>query len=130
MSGTRMPIISKRAFNFDNGSATVVAVKAVDVTNWREGTLLVRVHESGVASSSTLKVEAYITAPSQEEPSVDFVGTTAKATCTLDSSSSAGDLEVAALSDDFGAYLQINVVGTQSGGNCNATISAELVLKT
>ena len=130
MAGTTRNVISKRSYNFDNGSATVVAVKAVDVTNWREGTLIVRVHDSGVASSSTLKVVAYITAPSDDEPSVDFVGTTAKATCTLTSTSAAGDLEVAALSDDFGAYLQIKVEGTQSGGNCNATISVELVLKT
>ena len=30
---------------------------------------------------------------------------------------------------DFGAFLEVTVVGTRSTGNCNVTISAELVLK-
>ena len=131
MAGTRKTIIDKVEYNFNNGSGTVVAVKAMDVVNWREGALLVRVHSTDVASSSTLDVIARIIAPTEEEPSVDYIYTTTDiAKVTLNSSTTAPSLERAAMADDFGAYLQITVVGTKSGGNCAATISAELVLKT
>ena len=129
MSGTVIPLITKRDFNFDNGTATVTVVKAVPVSQYTEGVLLVRVHSSGIASSSTLEVRARTTAPTAEEPSVDFVNDTSMASVSLDSDAAAGDLERAALTDDFGAFLQIQVEGTQDGGNCNAVISADLVLK-
>jgi hypothetical protein len=130
VAGQIIPVISKREYDFGTGDATVIAVKAVAVTGFREGTLLVRVHSSSFGGSSKIDVIAKTTAPSSEEPSLDFVNATAVATATVNSSSgTAGTLVKAALSDDFGAYLQISVVGDLDTGDCKATISVEIVVK-
>ena len=130
MSGILIPLIAKQTFNFNAGAATIVAVKAQAVLPWREGALLVRVHEEDVASSSTIEVIARIIAPCPEEPDVDFIWTAADiAKVTINSSTTAPSLQRDDMLDDFGAFLQITVVGTPSGGNCVATISADLAVK-
>ena len=130
MPGQSHTILSKRLFNFVNGSATFVVAKAVPVVNWTQGSLLARIHDASFTGNSKIEVIAKTTAPSAEEPSVDFIATgTAVATATIDSGNSAGDVEKASLAADFGAFLQITVVGTLDTGNCSATISIELVLK-
>ena len=130
MPGQSHTILSKRLFDCANGSATYVAAKAVPVVNWTQGSLLVRVHGASFTGASKFEVIAKTTAPSAEEPSVDFIATgTAVATATIDSGNSAGDVEKASLAADFGAFLQITVVGTLDSGDCNATISIDLVLK-
>ena len=130
MPGQSQPILSKRLYNFVNGSATFVAAKAVPVVNWTQGSLLARVHDASFTGSSKIEVIAKTTAPSAEEPSVDFIATgAAVATATIDSGNTAGDVEKAALGADFGAFLQITIVGTLDTGNCSATISIDLVVK-
>ena len=130
MTGTRIPLISKRSFDFNGGSGTVIAVKAAPVLQGRQGVLLVRVHDHDVAGSSTMDVVARLSAPCEEEPDVDFVWTGAEtAKVTVNSSTSAPTLQRDDMLADFGAFLQITVVGTKSGGNCQATISAELAIK-
>lgn len=87
------------------------------------------VHSEDVAASSTLKIVAYVTAPSGEDPALDFDYGTAVATCTINSSTVAPVLLLANLTAGFGAFLVIKIEGVQSGGNCTATISVEIVAK-
>ena len=130
MPGQNIPILSKREYNFTNGSGTVIVAKAVPVAQWTQGSLGVRVHAASFTGNSKIEVVVKTTAPSPEEPSVDFIDTTAAiATATVDSGNSVGDLERSALADDFGGFVQITVVGTLDTGNCVATISADLVVK-
>ena len=87
MAGVSMNLLSKREFNFDSGSGTVTVLKAVDVTPYTEGVLLVRVHAADIAGSSSMQVRARTTAPSTEDPSVDFVYTTVSSSSPLTYSS-------------------------------------------
>lgn len=128
-----IPLFTKRVFEF-GGSHTQVAVKAVDVSQYTEGVVLVRVHANDIsAGTGTIDVMARMTAPSSDEPDTDFVrdgSSEEKAKATVDENSAAGDLEVGALSSDFGSFLRIDLDGTMgTSGTVKATLSADLVVK-
>jgi hypothetical protein len=130
VAGTTIPLISRRTYNFDNGSATIVVAKAVNVVQWTSGLLVVRVHSASIGTSSSVKVSLFKTAPSAEDPATDFEDTSsAVASAGPSAGAGAGELETAALSSGFGGFLQVSVVGTLSTASCIAEISAELVLK-
>lgn len=126
MSGMTIPLFTKRTFTFAD-TMTVPVVKAVDVSHYTEGSLIVRVH-GGTIDAGSIAVRARTTAPSPEDPSVDFVSTSNAAIVTLTTASS-GDLGTGALSSDFGGFLRVDVVGTYVSGTLTATLSAELVVK-
>lgn len=128
MAGTTIPLITMREYDFAS-SGEVVVIKAVPVQNWTSGILQVRVHATTVTSSSTIDVKAYVTAPTNEDPTKDFVAGSAAGTAQIDSSTTAPGLVLATVSANFGAFLRIVIAGTVSGGTCKATISADLVLK-
>jgi hypothetical protein len=133
----KIPILTERLYDFSNlgsgATSDVVIVKAIDVSAYRSGTLQVRVHDADYGSNSpTLKVVAYMTCPSIDDPSVDFVGD-AKATVTLEggvTTVAAGELGDAALAASFGSHLRIVVEATQAdpADTLRATLSADLVL--
>jgi hypothetical protein len=133
MAGTTIPLWNKRSFNFNNLTAGTseshVAVKAISVERYREGQLIVRAHTRDIVNaSSMIEVVASTTAPSAEDPSVDYVFTTASGTATIDDGSTT--VVASANLSNFGGFLRISVMGTRiSTGNCSAELSAELVLK-
>ena len=129
MSGTTIPLITKREYDFDAGAATVVIMKAVRVEQYTEALLELRVHANSVTSSSTIDLKAYTTAPTDEDPSNDFVASTSSASAQITSSTAAPGLVVVGLTANFGGFLKITLEGTPSGGTCTATVSANLVLK-
>lgn len=132
-----IPVLSERLYDFSSlGSSvqtTVVLVKAIDVAMYRSGTLNVRVHLADYgAGSPTLQVVAYVTAPSCDEPDVDFIGD-AKATVVLKDGSTdigTGELGRDDLTASFASHLRIVLEATQAStmDTLQATISAELVL--
>ena len=129
MPGQVIPILSKRPFDFVSGSGTSVLIKAVPCGSYTEGVLLVRVHSGTFGSGSSIALVAQTTAPSGEDPSIDFLANPPVATATVTTPTSAGQLVKATLASGFGAFLQIKVIGTLSGSPCNAVISAELSVK-
>jgi hypothetical protein len=127
MAGMTIPLFTKRAFTF-SATTTTPVVKAVDVSHYTEGALIVRVH-GGTIDAGSIAVRARTTAPSPEDPAVDFVSTSNVAVVTLSTGLGSGDLGVGALSANFGGFLRVDVVGTYSSGTLSATLSAELVVK-
>jgi len=133
MAGQVMPLWTKRSFNFNGLTAgsteAVVAVKTVDVSAYREATITVRAHTRDIVNaSSKIEIIAYMTAPTGEDPAVDFVSGTALTTATI-TSGSTSVLSTANLST-FGGYLRVVVLGTRvTSGNCSADLSADLVVK-
>jgi len=131
--GIVTPLWNKKSFNFNNLTAgtseTDVAVKTVACERYREGLLIVRAHTRDIVNaSSKIEIVAYTTAPTAEDPSVDFVFTTASGTATVANGSTSVVASVALA--NFGAFLRILVVGTRvTSGNCSADLSADLVLK-
>ncbi len=121
-------VIPKTTYDFTSGSATHVVCRALDVTASSQGALLVRAHDHSIASGGSVVVTVKISAPSHEEPSIDFIGDEV-ASATLNSSSPAAPLLI---KDDldaaFGGFLWVEVVGTQGSGTTSATISCDLAM--
>ena len=128
MAGQVIPILSKVSYDYASGTGEAVLIKAVPVAGYTEGALLVRVHSGSFGAGSSIALVAQTTAPSREDPAVDFLNTTPVCTATVNTST-AGTLVKATLASGFGGFLQIKVVGTLSTGPCTAVISAELSVK-
>lgn len=133
MAGMIIPLWNKKSWNFDNLTAstseTHVAVKAVASERYTEAMLVVRAHTRDIVNaSSKIEIVAFTTAPSGEDPSVDFFSSTASGTATIGNGSTSM-LATAALAN-FGGFLRIQVIGTRNtSGNCNAELSADIVMK-
>ncbi len=126
-----MPVINlvpRRSFSFST-TTTVTLATNVDVGQWREATLLVRLHTNGLGSGSTAAFNAKIVAPSRDEPSVEFVYSTAVATVSFSTSDAAGSLGRGAFTSNFGAAIKVELVATKGSGACDFTISVDLVTK-
>jgi hypothetical protein len=141
MAGTTITLFPKRTFTFTNmvGSGQTLEVpiiKALDVTEWIQGTLIVRVHSATITTAgSTIDVLLKNTAPTPEDPSLDFlvVPTSAVATATVNTTVAGNDpcIVVAQLSSGFANMLQVSVLGTQatSSTTITASLSAFLVMR-
>jgi hypothetical protein len=138
MSGTIIPIFSRRRFDFSNlgagGTTSFEVAKGFDSSQYTEGALLVRVHSgTNIGDTATVLVSVLTWAPSQEDPAKnsDFLGTTA-ATVTVTSSHTGPNLLKGDFSGNFGGQLLVGVLAlqdTNSEESMIAVLSAELVLK-
>lgn len=128
MAGMIIPLFTKREFSF-SADTTVPVVKVVDVSQYTEGSLIVRTHDATISAGSIV-VRARTTAPCAEDPSQDFIDTSSDvATVTLTTTASTGELGRGSLSSNFGGFLRIEVEGNYTSGTLDATISADLVVK-
>ena len=86
MAGTTLRLFFRRDFDFGGlplGATAAFAVEGnVDVSAFRTGTLLVRVHDEAIPTGHVLRVRLYATAPSVEDPLLDFVTTSAVMTAS------------------------------------------------
>lgn len=139
MSGQVVTLFPKRTFTFTSlqsgGSIEVPIIKALDVSQYTEGTILVRCHSKTMSvSGSTVDVNAYVTAPSAEDPATEFVhnaGSTPRGTVQILAADSAPLMKIGSMTANFGGMLRITVKGTQGSGTGTFTVdlSAELALK-
>lgn len=133
MAGVIIPLWNKKSWNFNNLTAstseTHVAVKALSSERYTEALLVVRAHTRDIVNaSSKIEIVAFTTAPSAEDPSVDFFSSTASGTATI-ANGSTTTFATAQLAN-FGGFLRIHVIGTRgTSGNCSSDLSADLVLK-
>jgi hypothetical protein len=133
MSGTTISLFSRREFDFSKVQGQrcvdIMLVKAVDVSQYTSGTLEVRVHSRTISGvGANICVLAYTTAPTAEDPTVDFVDYSAPvASITVDDSDRRAPpvLATAALSPGFGGMLAIVVRGAQPRVPVD-TLAAEL----
>jgi len=77
MPGIVLRVVSKQSYTapgFSGSTQTVyiVVARAINIAQWREGTLEVRVHENS-SLSSTANLYACAEAPTEEDPGQDFV---------------------------------------------------------
>lgn len=136
MAGIVKTIFCIRTWDFSGlqagaGNAEEFCVlKDFPVGGYREGTILVRVHDADVVNpSSKIEVRAIETAPCVEEPESDFEGdqlATAEVTGIAEPA-----LVAANFTAPFGRAVTIYVKGTQGSASTNviAKLSAVLVLK-
>lgn len=76
MSGVVMRLLSRTDFNFanvqGNQTVTVWPTQDIDVSRYREGTMLVRVHSSTIGPTATLVAALRSALPSKEDPAQFF----------------------------------------------------------
>jgi hypothetical protein len=134
MSGTIIPLFSRRNFTQTAGITTpeIILVKAVDVSKYTQGVLIVRAHTwTAGGAAPTISVIARNTAPSMEDSARDFVITaSAVATGSVTGLTITDKLVMTTLTANFAGMLQISVqVATPGAATINADLSAELVMR-
>ena len=107
-------------------------VKSLEVTEYRQAVLLVRVHAITITGSPSLVVRAYVTAPTPLDPSADFVHTGFWLASASIVGASAGDLVRAPLGGNVGAHVRVTISATQNASmpeTIQARLSAGLLVR-
>jgi hypothetical protein len=134
MSSLLVPLFSLRNFSFSTLTAStsleIVLVRALDVLEAREASLLVRVHARTIDSGSSIAISLRAVAPSQEEPGTDFPDDTSPLATVTISAGTTVTLGMASVTSGMPAWGRVVIKGTRgSSGSCQADLAADLVLK-
>lgn len=143
MAGVNMRLMSKTSLDYSTlgagGQQMMMVNTAINVTNYKEGTLLLRLHGAPtIGGNAAIKLALVRTAPTEEDPGILFysvdpmlVAMTIDAATTLPTGA-AGMLLAASLPSNFGGYVALAVTGIQDPvglQTIKATISIDLNLK-
>jgi len=137
MPGAQITLFPRRSFDFSNvipgESVATQIIKAMDVSQYTEATLIVRVHSrTDIRDAAEFKVLLATTSPTPEDPTSDFIHPTPVAAATINSTTVIPSLVVEQLTPGFGAQLTVFVEATQDAAGAKpieVELSAELVLK-
>jgi hypothetical protein len=134
MAGTILRLMPRTDFDFGkvqaSNSVIVWTSQNIDVSRYREGTMLVRVHALNIGTTATLVVALRAVQPSQEDPAQYFRSTTDLAFVVL-GNGTAPQLQVAALPANFGGFVSLQLRASQPAVATTliATLSVDLSLK-
>jgi len=140
MAGVNMRLMNKTALDYSqlavNQQQMLIVNTSINVTNYREGTLVVRVHGAPtIDGDASIQVVLVRMAPTEEDPALLFAPVSPPlATVTIDHDtvgSQPAALLAAALPSNFGGYLGLAISGVQDSTvrTIKATISVDLNLK-
>jgi hypothetical protein len=132
MPGVLLRLIPKQTLTVPITANTIMVVKGIDVSQYREATLLVRIHPGGTNSGATLTFRVYIDGPTQEDPATDFFPATDLANATAPSTAAFNTVALltnALGSSNLGGYLRLHVISGGSGSASTAVISVDLSAK-
>lgn len=131
MPGTTIELFTKRTFDFAGADGSVIVIRSLGVQGWTEGVLNVRVHANNLGAGEQINVIAYPISNTAEDPSVDYRDDTAGSITevSVTNSDTAPALKTGSLASDFGGALQIAVEAESGTSPNDATLSAQLVLK-
>lgn len=111
-------VFEKRSFVFSTLSGTselyVVLCPALPVLDYTRVKLAIRVHALTMSSGQLLRVYAWGTLPSEEDPAQDFVDSTAFLSVDITSSTIAPALVTSRATYDPDAFLKISLRATQA----------------
>ena len=128
--GIVVRVMGKRQLIYTANQTTIIA-RAISAKDHREGTVLVRVFDNQMGTSSSITVTIKACAPSEDAPEIDFTSDTAVATAVIDTgtASATGKLVRGAFAANFGGWVLVQIDAAKGSGNCNATIDIEISLK-
>lgn len=139
MAGRIISLFPRTLYNCGNlaggTSLEVVLVDVVDVGEFTEGTLIVRIHSnSSITGAAQLDVLLRCTAPSVEDPGVSFVDTsTALATASVTETTLTNKINVVrAQLSAVGGLVRVSIKASQDPAgpqSIQANLSAILVVK-
>jgi hypothetical protein len=135
-----MRVVPKRTLDFTSVSSgpnnvqEVVLAQGIDVSDWREISLMVRTHSNSITNSvGNIQIYAYLEGRTQEDPGILFATTTPQGTYTITASTPQQEYAVNALNANAGAMIKIVAKGTRvhslTGNTIKADVSVDLSLK-
>lgn len=136
MSGAIIPLFPKKSFTA-TGAANVEndEITSVDVTQYTQAVLEVRLHPDpnlAIPSGGSIEIIVEMTAPSAEDPGEDFViEESPRQSVTFDSTdvSNAPVLKRRVVNAGFGGFVRVRSIVSNTSGNVQADLSAQLVAK-
>jgi hypothetical protein len=129
--GIIIPVFSLKTLTFAATTTIAPLVRVIDVRQWRELTLLLRVFSNSNGSGSSITIRVRACAPSEEGPDVDFVDATNLASLVISDSGTtpAGTLIRGVVTANFGGWVQILVEATKGANPCAAAVNADFSAK-
>jgi hypothetical protein len=129
-----MEVSPIREFNFDGlssgNTAVIDLMDRIDVSQWTEGQLMVNVHSRTIGASGKIEIRVFADGYTADNPSIDFMGSSALATVTVDGSTGATAYLTQAFSAGFGPLVKVRITGTgPSSGGCKAELTIRACLK-
>ncbi len=131
--GQVIRVLSKRIVDFDEivvgNDVDAILVPKIPVVDLGMVVLQVRVHGNGISGDASIVVALEHTAPSEDEPDLDFVASTPAASVTIDAVTPKGALLIAFASTGVGSCLRLKATGVRRSGSETAAVelSADLV---
>jgi hypothetical protein len=140
MAGTVLQVVPKRTLDFTSVSSgsgqaqEVVLAQGIDVSAWREVSLMVRAHSTTFGGNvGQIDIYAYMEGRTPEDPGILFTNTTSLGTVTINSSTVAPLYSVTSLGSNVGSMIKIAAKGTRTtslGSNAlKADVSIDLSFK-
>ena len=133
MAGRRVELFGKRTFDMtDVARSETMTVELIDrlvVQGAERGTLLVRAHTADMSGGGDMNVVLQQTAPSSEDPSVDFIASSNVVSAAVPTSGPAVKISGVDLTSVGMVRVVLEAVQSSGGGTLTADVSAELVLK-
>jgi len=135
---TPVVVLPERQFSFpgpDSGTQNLMMLERIDLLQWRELTLRVRVHSHTLAgSSNTISVSVLPQSWTEEDPGLIFLGATAAGSVTMGTSTPSPALLTASIAtlgaNAIAALGALQVTGVRVGaGTMNATLSIDICHK-
>ncbi len=135
MTGRTIRVCPPRDFDFSGLAASqeeiVTVGERIDVSQYDELDLIVRLHEGTLPTPGVLTVRVVSDGFTPDDPSVDFFGAPV-GDVTFDDEPTAPTLRVTSISSGLGAMIAVQVVGTQAASpvTISARVSIDVALKT
>ncbi len=141
MAGILLPVQQKTAYSFtvaqlpSSQSISIPIAVSVNVTQWREATLIVRVHGAPTwTTDAQFQYDFFPSGPCADDPSVVFRGTTGNPTVTVTTAnvgSSTAYVKSTNITSGLAGYGDLVLTLTQpaSAGSFIITLSCDLVVK-
>jgi len=145
MAGTTLMLINRRSVDFTplpiNSTQDQIMTRYLDISAWREATLLLRVHSTNITTSGhVIQIILQFISLSPDDPSLDFViplpaapsTTDVAAVAEVQQSMVAPRLIRAPVAANAGTGLRLLARGYKTataGANLSAVLSADLSLK-
>ncbi len=134
LGGTKVVMLPRTRFDYTSlpplATGSMVLVRALDVSDYRTGTLALRVHERSIGASARLNVQIYGALPDPTDPSTSFiVPTSDREHSFVVEPGTNSEVQTVRLPSGFGPFLYVRLEAAQSpsGGELSAAISLDFV---
>ena len=135
MAGKIINVISQRFLSQSsmagtNGYMEAILAQGIDVSEWTEVTLVVRLLDKTITSTSSVEIFAQSEGRTSDDPSVQFVSSTKLGSVTMTSSTVTPQCFLRSLGPNLGSAIRIMARNTfEDDASAEALVNIDLTLK-